>query len=66
MTIPPEIEILISEHSVFPSVYIWVRQQRAWKLHPYYSDAQMLFYYKCPICQQPHNFETKIFAFLSD
>ena len=26
MTNAPEIEISISEHSVFPSVYIWVKQ----------------------------------------
>ena len=43
MTKVPEIEIWISEHSVFPSVYVQVKQQGAWKLHPYKSNAQMLF-----------------------
>ena len=63
MTIAPEIESSISEHSVFPSVYVWLKQQGAWKPHPYNSHAQMLFYYKCLIWQHPHNFETKIIAF---
>ena len=37
-------------HSVFPSVYVWVRQQEAWKLHPYNSDGKKsVFYHKiCP------------------
>ena len=36
---------------------------RSLEPHPYNSNAQMLFYYTCPIWQHPHNFETKIFAF---
>ena len=66
MTIAPEIEISISEHSVFPSVFILVSQWGAWKLHPYNSDAQKLFYYQCQIRQQPNNFESKIFPLFSD
>ena len=46
----PKMEIWISEHSVFPSVYIQVRQQGAWKLHLYNFNAQKpVFYHKvCP------------------
>ena len=39
----PETEPWISVHSVFPSVYVQVRQQGAWKLHPYNSVTQKLF-----------------------
>ena len=31
----------ISEHGVFPLVYVWVRQWGAWTLHPYNSIAKM-------------------------
>ena len=31
----------ISEHCMFPLVYVWVMQQGAWKLHPYNSIAKM-------------------------
>ena len=44
MTVPYK-QILISVHSMFPLVYIWVRQWGAWKLHPYNSDAQKFIYY---------------------
>ena len=33
----------ISECGMFPSVYVWVRQWAAWKLHPYNSIAQHMF-----------------------
>ena len=39
----PEKEIRISEHSVFPSVYVWVRQRRAWKLHQYILMSKCYF-----------------------
>ena len=35
----------ISEHGMFPLVYVQVRQQAGWKLHPYNSIA--------PICIFP-------------
>ena len=43
-------KILISVHSVFPSVYVWGRQWGAWSLHPYNSDAQKFMFYHiiCP------------------
>ena len=31
----------ISEHGIFPSVYVWVKQLWAWKLQPYNSIAQI-------------------------
>ena len=33
----------INEHGVFPSLCVWVRQQGAWKLHPYNSIGQTCF-----------------------
>ena len=43
----PTKQNLISVHSVFPSVYVWVRQWGAWKLHPYNSNAKKsVFYHK--------------------
>ena len=33
----------ISEHGMFPSVYVWVRELEAWKLHPYNSIALYMF-----------------------
>ena len=46
----PVKQILISVQSVFPLVYIQVRQWEAWKLHPYNSNAQKFTYYykNCP------------------
>ena len=46
----PTKQNLISVHSVFPSVYVQVRQWGAWKLHPYNSSAKKsVFYHKvCP------------------
>ena len=38
-------QIHSSVYSVFPSVYVWVRQWGAWKLHPYNSDAQKPIFY---------------------
>ena len=37
----PKIEVYISEHSVFPTVNVWVWQQGAWKQHPCNSDARI-------------------------
>ena len=39
----PEIEVYSSEHSVFPSVNIWVCQQGTWKQHPCNSNARITF-----------------------
>ena len=46
----PTKQILISVHSMFPLVYVWVRQWGAWKLHLYNSNAQKFIYYHmtCP------------------
>ena len=46
----PTKQNFISVHNVFPSVYVWRRQQGDWKLHSYNSDAEkFLFYHKvCP------------------
>ena len=38
----PYKQYLISVHSVFPSVYTWVRQWGAWKLLPYNSNAKKI------------------------
>ena len=40
----PENRNHISEHSVFPSVYIWVRQWGTWKSHPYNSNAKITMF----------------------
>ena len=31
----------ISKHGVFPLVFVWVREQGAWKLQPYNSIAKI-------------------------
>ena len=52
----PTKQILISVHGVFPSVYVWVRQRGAWKLHPYNSDAKIhIFIHFLPILAQVWN-----------
>ena len=55
----------ISENGMFPSVYVWVRQLGALKLHPYNSIAQIciLFMKFVPIWHsfgKIYNFEVMI------
>ena len=44
----PEIEVYINEHSVFPSVNVWVQQWGVWKQHPCNSNARITFIFLKP------------------
>ena len=58
----PKIEREISAYSVFPSVYVQVRQWGAWKLHPVYSCYPEIILYMLNLAQIP-NFEATIVFF---